>query len=152
MPYADQSPEARKDRYEKKKLRDLEKAATLERLQAFARGKQRRHLKPQVPHLIELLESLMKAWGGVTRLTQKIRAEFDSAKPGSQQRAKALELTVKLIELSTRLGVVGEPMQAASMTDDELQESAAGLLGLDLADLAGDEDEEEVEGDADVAE
>ncbi len=144
MPRKNDTPEAKKERYEKKKVLDQQKKASADRLAEIVN--RRGALRPKVPHLVELLEDIMKEMKGTQALAKFIVEDLKKAKPGSQQRTKYLGMIAGMIEVATRLGMVGEPLDPSSMSDDDLRAECANLMGIDDSGVPSEED---TEGDSD---
>lgn len=117
--------------------RDVDKAnkaqvaefATILTSQAHKGGK-------RIPHLKELAESIVSSWGGVKAFAKRIPLEFGNAKPGSMQRAKLLDATIRLLEITTKLGMTDEAGDLSMVSDADLERKAA-----DIIRRVGNEDE-----------
>jgi len=64
----------------------------------------------RIPHISELVEALFDTWHDenlppLKAFARTVKDEFTSAKRGSLQRTKLLEMHVKLLEMSTRMNV-----------------------------------------------
>lgn len=74
-----------------------------------------------------LLNSLIECFGGSTRFSAAIYAEFSTAKPGSLTRTKIIEMISRLTVVVTQQEIA-KPKRGEDLDDDELMASAAHLL------------------------
>ena len=78
-----------------------------------------------VPHINELLESVIKQFGGPSSFARTFKEEFDKMPEGRQSRAKLLEILMRLIQIAS----ANIPQNEFDLlTDDDLDAEAERLL------------------------
>jgi len=73
----------------------------------------------KVPHVVEVFEHLIGAYGGAQGLAQHYMANYLMAKPGSAIRQKLLDTMIRLTIKATETGAVRKPLDM--MDDAELE-------------------------------
>ena len=104
----------------------------------------------RVPHLTELLEELFKIWKGPAGVARKIDSEFKAARPGSLQRSKLLDGTVRMIEQTTKLGLGAPEVDAARLSQGDLLRAIQDTMpkpGTDLGEDDAEDDDPEATAD-----
>ena len=91
------------------------------------------------PALPELVESVIREFGGMDAVGKAMRSNYLAAAAGSQTRVKILETIVKFMELSNQQYGTGD--EFGTMTDDDLM--AFVYAEFDYEDLVGAGDGEE---------
>lgn len=97
-------------------LSDIERRA----LDTLGRLSSKEHFEngSAIPHLNELYESMISAFGGADGLGMHLMATFLASKPGSKQRVQILQSLLRVSERCTEIGAVDKPL--AVLTDDEI--------------------------------
>lgn len=72
----------------------------------------------RLPHIAEIYENTMEAFGGSAGLAAHLMGQYLSAKPGSTQRTKTLELIIRLATKVTEMGAAQLPVDL--MNDEDL--------------------------------
>lgn len=108
------------------RLQQLDRAA-LTMLQAAAMKEY-----SKVPHIAEVFECLMRVFGGPQGFAEHFLGTYLSAKPGSQQRIKLLNIVSMLANQATQSGAVKVPKDLLSDEDleREITETAKRLIVL----------------------
>lgn len=95
------------------------------------------HKKNRIPHLQEIIEAIIKQWGGPSRFAQAFFETYSNAKAGSLIRARMLEKCIDLMKLNSTMFGASDAVDA--MDDDELENFVIQALGR--GDGAGEESE-----------
>lgn len=125
MPYND--PEKRRKRRKQHKEEVKQREEQFEEL-TKAITNRRRTTARKIPHLTDLLEAQVAAWGGVAGLVKRVTTEFDESRPGSMQRTKLLESTIRLLEGATRLGLADQPLDLGLLSEADLMREVKKLM------------------------
>lgn len=72
----------------------------------------------RIPHVAELFEAMIAAYGGVQTLAQHFVANHLAAKPGGSIRQKGLETVIRLAIKTSETGAARKPLEVLS--DEEL--------------------------------
>jgi hypothetical protein len=82
----------------------------------------------RAPHIAEVVEHVIRTWGGPEKFAISVHDEFHNAKPGSMTRARMLDSMMRLMQvLSAQSGSPAD--EAGLLTDAELEEAARSILG-----------------------
>jgi hypothetical protein len=95
----------------------------------------------------ELLVAIVDQWGGVVRLAEDLRLEYDASKAGSITRQRILQMIQQLIVVATEREH-HKPRRASDMTDEELQRFALSM-SVRVAEATTQEEPPPTEGDSD---
>lgn len=98
-----------------------------------------------VPHLTELVEEAVSAFGGLPNMVNAFVENVNAATPGSPHRLRAYEAMFHMISKTTELGHADKPMHL--MTDAELQQVIEDEAPKIIRAIVIEEQEEEDDGD-----
>ena len=98
-----------------------------------------------VPHLTELVEEAVSAFGGLPNMVNAFVDNVNAATPGSPHKLRAYEAMFHMICKTTELGHADKPMHL--MTDAELQKVIEDEAPKIIRAIVSEEQEEEYDGD-----
>ena len=98
----------------KAKMQALEAAAVEKFIEVGGTG------GSDVPHTSEMLESMMRVFGGTNGFANLVAKQYFDCKPGSRLRNSTLEMVTRLATKNTEHGGAKKPMEL--MTEEELEE------------------------------
>jgi hypothetical protein len=79
------------------------------------------------PHIAEVVEHVLSAWGGPEKFAKSFHDEYRNAKPGSMTRARMLESMMRLMQvLSAASGSLAD--DTGLLSDAELEDAARSIM------------------------
>ena len=99
----------------KAKMQELETTALTKFMESAGSG------GSDIPHTSEMLEGLMRVFGGTNGFANLVAKQYFDCKPGSRLRNSTLEMVTRLATKNTEHGGAKKPLEL--MTEQELEEA-----------------------------
>jgi len=84
--------------------------------------------KTKIPHLEAFLEECIESMGGVRGLGQRMRSEFQNARPGSALRIKILDMICRMATVAHKEKISSDEGNYVAMEDGDLQNALMDQL------------------------
>jgi hypothetical protein len=97
-------------------------------LQSFVSAISSKKNKQRIPHLAEMVEHLIREFGGPHKFAAKYRQVFDQAIANNMTRAKMLDGVLRLIE-SVSSQSTSDLDDVGALTEDDLRAAASQYIG-----------------------